>query len=347
MAGSKGVYLLVLLGFICFGAQQTHARRHWDRRFCRDEQSYANCNFWNKMGLCKVKAYFEHLAKACPKTCNLCTWGLEKSVDDCKDKDLVNHCEFLRDNGACQTHANIMADRCPRTCKLCDAAPKCSKAKCKFNEICVLDGDRNAQCICPRYCVNKEEYRKLGRVCGSDGKTYKDFCHMQHHACREDNNVTVTKYGYCEGDEPCEDAKVESEHGMCKAWKEAGFCEKKIYDFQMRKYCKRTCGHCDKGKAAASKLRGECDDKKKSPYGCCWDLSFRRNPKSPKQCPSCRDHYKFCGKFIDQCNTVKNMAIMKEKCPVTCGFCTPEKKRVVELIVVGSEFTESHKHLTN
>lgn len=37
--------------------------------------------------------------------------------------------------------------------------------------------------------------------------------------------------------------------------------------------------------AARATFRGDCDNKEKSPYGCCWDLSFKPNPNSGKKCP--------------------------------------------------------------
>jgi len=46
-------------------------------------------------------------------------FGLENIVDDCKDKDDVLKCQYLQQNGACESHADVMANKCARTCKLC------------------------------------------------------------------------------------------------------------------------------------------------------------------------------------------------------------------------------------
>ena len=54
-----------------------------------------------------------------------------------------------------------------------------------------------AQCECPRYCPYKDGYKGLGMVCASNGRTYKDFCHMLHHSCRERTKLTVAFYGMC------------------------------------------------------------------------------------------------------------------------------------------------------
>ena len=63
-----------------------------------------------------------------------------------------------------------------------------------------MDKDGTARCQCPRYCPYKDAYKKLGQVCATDGKTYKDVCHMLHHSCREGKKLSVAFYGVCQSD---------------------------------------------------------------------------------------------------------------------------------------------------
>lgn len=37
------------------------------------------------------------------------------------------------------------------------------------------------------------------KVCGSDGKTYNDFCKLQKVACESNNTLTMARKGPCEG----------------------------------------------------------------------------------------------------------------------------------------------------
>lgn len=54
----------------------------------------------------------------------------------------------------------------------------CANAKCGHGEVCVVDGHR-ARCLCPPRCLD----RRVQRVCGTDGITYKNFCELLRTAC--------------------------------------------------------------------------------------------------------------------------------------------------------------------
>ena len=73
---------------------------------------------------------------------------------------------------------------------------KCASVNCPHGQSCnLIDG--KAVCECPRYCPYKESYKQLGKVCASNKKTYKDYCHLQRHACREQKDLRVLFYGSC------------------------------------------------------------------------------------------------------------------------------------------------------
>lgn len=78
-----------------------------------------------------------------------------------------------------------------------DAQRKCKDTKCPADKICILNRRNEPTCECPKYCPYKQAYKKLGKVCASNKKTYKDVCHMHHHSCREQTNLTVLFYGSC------------------------------------------------------------------------------------------------------------------------------------------------------
>ena len=46
-------------------------------------------------------------------------YGLDVEKLTCIDRRQSPECEYLKNSGACQTHANIMAEECARTCDLC------------------------------------------------------------------------------------------------------------------------------------------------------------------------------------------------------------------------------------
>ena len=54
----------------------------------------------------------------------------------------------------------------------------CARVKCGHGEVCVVDGHR-ARCLCPPRCLD----RRVQRVCGTDGITYKNYCELMRTAC--------------------------------------------------------------------------------------------------------------------------------------------------------------------
>ena len=61
--------------------------------------------------------------------------------------------------------------------------------------------------VCPPYskcesgdiCVCTQCSNDGKKVCGSDGKTYKDFCELQKIACESNTTLNMTRKGSCQG----------------------------------------------------------------------------------------------------------------------------------------------------
>ena len=62
---------------------------------------------------------------------------------------------------------------------------------CPFYGYCVAN-QTTAECKCDFACI--EIYAP---VCGTDGKTYSNDCHMTRQACIDQKNITVSYKGEC------------------------------------------------------------------------------------------------------------------------------------------------------
>ena len=62
---------------------------------------------------------------------------------------------------------------------------------CPFYGYCVAN-QTTAECKCDIACI--EIYAP---VCGTDGKTYSNDCHMRRQACIDQKNITVSYKGEC------------------------------------------------------------------------------------------------------------------------------------------------------
>ncbi|XP_065829287.1 follistatin-A-like [Oscarella lobularis] len=87
---------------------------------------------------------------------------------------------------ACKKNQNITIasqGRCP------DA---CTGVKCDFGATCKVVSNSNYTCDCARACSFHYD-----PVCGSDGKTYSNLCHLQTGSCEAKMNLTVAIQGEC------------------------------------------------------------------------------------------------------------------------------------------------------
>ena len=79
-------------------------------------------------------------------------------------------------------------------CLLCFALALCLFARCPLNGKCVLKEDGTTTCQCPDPTSCPAEYK---RVCGTNGKTYNNTCHMKVDECRRNEVIGIGKRGSC------------------------------------------------------------------------------------------------------------------------------------------------------
>ena len=77
------------------------------------------------------------------------------------------------------------------TITFCGLTGPCANMTCPFYGYCVAN-QTTAQCKCDIVCI--EIYAP---VCGTDGKTYGNDCHMRLQACIDQKNITVSYKGEC------------------------------------------------------------------------------------------------------------------------------------------------------
>ena len=77
------------------------------------------------------------------------------------------------------------------TITFCGITGPCANMTCPFYGYCVAN-QTTAQCKCDIVCI--EIYAP---VCGTDGKTYGNDCHMRIQACIDQKNITVSYKGEC------------------------------------------------------------------------------------------------------------------------------------------------------
>ena len=68
----------------------------------------------------------------------------------------------------------------------------CSTVTCQLYAKCVLNNDTLGKCVCSNDCPSKPS-----PVCGTDGRTYVNECHMRFASCTQKANVTVQHVGDC------------------------------------------------------------------------------------------------------------------------------------------------------
>ncbi|KAH7642712.1 agrin-like isoform x4 [Dermatophagoides farinae] len=68
------------------------------------------------------------------------------------------------------------------------------KSKCQYGAECILDEYTNqAYCRCPLSCP--DDYQP---VCGSDGTTYINQCHLKYESCNKQQNIRIASNGTCD-----------------------------------------------------------------------------------------------------------------------------------------------------
>lgn len=242
----------------------------------------------------------------------------------CVDKHSFEKCDWWKRHNACHTHPERMRRLCAKTCNMCETILMCKGMKCEKPRLCVLDAYGLPQCVCTHKCKHRKQKRRLGMVCGTDGKEHVTICKMEHTACLLNTTISVRQFGSCPAaSPPCFDGYGEEQ---CRAWRPFGVCKK--YPKLMRTACQFTCGWCNRsnGGTYASELKKQFDQPacQRSPYGCCWDQETSARGPGGYGCPACQDNYKFCQGFVRDCNSSqsKNRDFMMRHCKHTCTYCT-------------------------
>lgn len=102
---------------------------------------------------------------------------------------LTYDCPLLRCAFPCPQGSYYMRDS--YGCQTCQCGGPCANMTCPFYGYCVAN-QTTAQCKCDIVCI--EIYAP---VCGTDGKTYGNDCHMRRQACIDQKNITVCYKGEC------------------------------------------------------------------------------------------------------------------------------------------------------
>ncbi|XP_053970989.1 agrin-like isoform X3 [Hylaeus volcanicus] len=77
-------------------------------------------------------------------------------------------------------------------------AEPCEKTYCSWGATCVVLETGKPLCQCPTDCPSNSE-----PVCGSDGVTYTNYCHLRQASCNQRKNTRVKHQGACEIKDPC------------------------------------------------------------------------------------------------------------------------------------------------
>jgi len=119
---------------------------------------------------------------------------------------------------------------------------------------------------------------------------------------------------------PCED-----KFSKCEQFFKLNLCESPDANLRSRtiKYCPKTCGVCKQ------QAPPKCST---SEFGCCWDKETTKTDKDGKNCPGCKDAYKYvCKKFKDDCSAMNKAGeFMNRYCPEECNRCSGECNDSIE-----------------
>ncbi|KAL4228323.1 hypothetical protein ACF0H5_013754 [Mactra antiquata] len=159
LAGTTQLYLVYLVVVFC--VQDSESGVCWKYQ---DKSS----------GLCRSAIVANMTYDEC---CNIrglteASWTPQKQSPD------IFYLSFL-------SNGSSSCSRCHSTCKTVNCYPG---KKCRM-----VDG--SPKCVCKPAC--NPDLKARGKVCGADGRTYKNYCYLQRTNCVKDQLVTVDYYGKC------------------------------------------------------------------------------------------------------------------------------------------------------
>ncbi|RWS26190.1 follistatin-A-like protein, partial [Leptotrombidium deliense] len=99
------------------------------------------------------------------------------SVDDLESGELF----FYR-----AIQGGVPCQQCKNTCEGVNCGP---------GKRCSLRNNK-PHCVCDTICTRK--MRKMGKVCGTDGRTYRHTCRLLKRKCRRDSTLNIAYYGSCQ-----------------------------------------------------------------------------------------------------------------------------------------------------
>lgn len=70
----------------------------------------------------------------------------------------------------------------------------CEDVKCPSGKQCRLRRGI-PKCVCLMKCTKRQ--RKSGKICGTDGRTYNNQCHLRRRNCKREASVSVAYKGVC------------------------------------------------------------------------------------------------------------------------------------------------------
>uniref|UniRef100_A0A8C7Y9E3 Agrin n=1 Tax=Oryzias sinensis TaxID=183150 RepID=A0A8C7Y9E3_9TELE len=142
--------------------------------------------FWNFRGIVT-----ENMSGCTPCSCD----PVGSIRDDCEQMSGLCSCKTAVKGLKC----NVCPDGSKMGMNGCDSpeAPgSCADLVCGFGATCiVVNGQAHCECPSPDCHIKNKT-----KVCGSDGVTYADQCHLKTIACRQDKDILVAHTGQCTGE---------------------------------------------------------------------------------------------------------------------------------------------------
>ncbi|KAL5014686.1 hypothetical protein ScPMuIL_008956, partial [Solemya velum] len=187
----------------------------------------------------------------CPTRCE----AVLRPVCGTDDEQYDNLCE-LNLRACANKEKNIsLANSGP-----CGSKDLCKNHQCDLGAECRVRGNK-PKCVCP-HCSDAFE-----PVCGSDGRSYTNECHLRYENCEKKTNIRIAHSGLCDG---CQDQRCEF-YAVCESDGKQASCvcptdcvrtQAKVCGTDGKTYmneCKLRVASCRQQKFIKISTIGECD----------------------------------------------------------------------------------------